>query len=60
MQGGILIEVASLEMSFENDTGFAMPERESGDDHSFLLQPVACRQGRGAGGSRAARGQDQN
>jgi hypothetical protein len=47
-------------MSFENDTGFAMPERESGDDHSFLLQPVACRQGRGAGGSRAAGREDQN
>lgn len=36
-------------MSFENDAGFATLERKSGGDRSFLLQPVACRQGRGAG-----------
>ena len=42
-QGGILIEVSSLGMSFENEAGFATLERNSGDDRSFLLQPVACR-----------------
>lgn len=42
-KGGILIEVSSLGMSFENDAGFATLERNSGDDRSFLLQPVACR-----------------
>lgn len=42
-KGGILIEVSSLGMSFENDTGFATLEKKSGDDRSFLLQPVACR-----------------
>ena len=42
-KGGILITVSSYGMSFENDTGFATLERNSGDDRSFLLQPVACR-----------------
>ena len=42
-KGGILIEVSSLGMSFENEAGFATLERSSGDDRSFLLQPVACR-----------------
>ena len=41
--GAILIKVSSLGMSFENETGFATLERNSGDDRSFLLQPVACR-----------------
>ena len=42
-QGGILIEVSSLGMGFENEAGFATLERNSGDDRSFLLKPVACR-----------------
>lgn len=41
--GAILISVSSLGMGFENDTGFATLERSTGDDRSFLLQPVACR-----------------
>ena len=42
-QGGILIRVSSLGMSFENETGSATLERATGDDRSFLLHPVACR-----------------
>lgn len=42
-KGGILITVSSLGMTFENDTGFATLERNSGDDRSFILPPVACR-----------------
>lgn len=42
-KGGILIEVSNLGMGFENEAGFATLERNSGDDRSFLLQPVACR-----------------
>ena len=41
--GAILIEVSSLGMTFENDSGFATLERNSGDDRSFLLRPAACR-----------------
>ena len=41
--GAILISISSLGMGFENDTGFATLERSTGDDRSFLLQPVACR-----------------
>lgn len=41
--GAVLIEVSSLGMSFENTAGFATLEARSGDDRSFLLQPVACR-----------------
>lgn len=41
--GAILIKVSSYGMTFENETGFATLERNSGDDRSFLLKPVACR-----------------
>jgi hypothetical protein len=40
---GILISVSSLGMSFENEGGFVTLERNSGDDRSFLLRPVACK-----------------
>ena len=42
-KGGILITVSSLGMGFENDAGFATLDRDTGDDRSFLLQPLACR-----------------
>lgn len=40
--GAILIEVSSLGMTFENDTGFATLERDTGDDRGFLLYPQPC------------------
>ncbi|WP_333814906.1 hypothetical protein [Tabrizicola sp.] len=41
--GAILIKVSSRGMGFENDAGFATLERNTGDDRSFLLRPIACR-----------------
>lgn len=40
--GAILIQVSSLGMSFENDSGFATLERNQGDDRSFILRPASC------------------
>ena len=40
---GILITVSSLGMSFENEGGFVTLDRNSGDDRSFILRPVACK-----------------
>ena len=39
----ILVSVSSLGMSFENEGGFVTLERNTGDDRSFVLRPVACR-----------------
>jgi hypothetical protein len=39
----IQITVSSLGMSFENEGGLVTLERNSGDDRSFILRPVACR-----------------
>jgi hypothetical protein len=39
----ILLSVSSLGMSFENDAGFVMLERDSGDDRSFVLRQIPCR-----------------
>lgn len=41
--GAVLLSVSSLGMGFENDSGFAMLERNAGDDRSFLLRPETCR-----------------
>jgi hypothetical protein len=41
--GAILISVSSLGMGFENDTGFATLDRNTGDDRSFILRPATCR-----------------
>lgn len=41
--GGVLITVSSRGMCFETDTDFVVLEPKTGDDRSFLLQPVACR-----------------
>lgn len=41
--GAILVEVSSLGMGFENGSGFAVLERNSGDDRSFLLQRSGCK-----------------
>jgi hypothetical protein len=39
----VLVSVSSYGMGFENERGFERLERDSGDDRSFLLQPVSCR-----------------
>lgn len=42
--GSVLVQVSSYGMSFENDRGFEMLERDAGDDRSFLLHPAkGCR-----------------
>ncbi len=38
----IRVTVSSLGMSFENEGGGVTLERNSGDDRSFILRPVAC------------------
>lgn len=41
--GAVLVTVSSNGMAFESEAGFATLDRNSGDDRSFLLSPVACR-----------------
>ena len=38
----LLLSVGSLGMSFENEAGFVLLERDTGDDRSFILRSFAC------------------
>lgn len=42
-RGAILVTVSNLGMGFENEGGFVTLERDTGDDRSFILKPVACK-----------------